>query len=253
MFATRTPETIDLFSISGVLFEWDTDAGLVSSAWTQSSHEEMLVFLHVDLSMNLEQQVDYLPFDIDLPMLQTALIESDTAGPVAPAPFDNGLFFNDPLQPTISSMDNPTQLLEPLETIGHSATATIGGANVGPPSPADDCPRSIANIIDWVKAGAEAEIMLPGSFLDGYQTARANSGCATCEETDVIISTPTPWVVTCQSWTPVDTILLSGCRAQTKFRRTIIGTRSRTKTKVCEDCSVIQCTSDQSFDLPPKS
>ncbi len=204
----------------------------------------MLVFLHLDLSMSLEQEIDYLPFDIDLTALQAALIESDTAGPLPPEIFSNGLFFSDPLQPIALSMEDPTPLLDPLEENGHSATSTIGGAAVGPPQPIDECLAGIQNLVQWITAGTESHILQPGSFLNGYQTARNDDGCSSCTETPILI-TETSWELSCSSWQPIRVFSTSDCTAKTEFSRTLTNQRTRLKTKVCEDCTVFQCESSQ--------
>ncbi len=59
VFAVRSPEETDLYTISGLVFEIEPDGSIASYAWSNTGYEAMLVYMSVQWSIDINDAVDF--------------------------------------------------------------------------------------------------------------------------------------------------------------------------------------------------
>ncbi len=178
-------------------------------------------------------------------------VELDSAGattPVVPTAFDFGLYTNDPLQVVIDALEDAQPLLTPLEETGYAAASSVGGSKVGPPSPADDdCIRVVTDLIGSIKVAAEDYDQNAAVFMESFQSAMQSSDGDTCGCTPATSIETSDWVTTCGDWYPSSGGIqtLGDCQARRHFNRNVDSVRTRTYTRICSNCDVLQCEQTQ--------
>lgn len=89
-------------------------------------------------------------------VVQSELDDAIAAPQVIPAPFNYGLYPDEPLRAVIDLLEEPESLLSPLEGVGYEAVGSAGGSKVGPSSPADeDCFRVVDGVLSSTVDAAE--------------------------------------------------------------------------------------------------
>jgi hypothetical protein len=189
------------------------------------------------LHLDAEDTFTYAYAYLDAQAFDIAVAEDNP-----PEPFTGGLYESDPLQPVVRALADPEPLLAALESHGHPAVASVGGAASGtePADPAEpvpgNCLRSVSGLLSAIAEGIEVEEAGIATFTTTLQN---NCGCVA----GVTTQTNPPSEPSCSPWVVTNGPIESGaCTAYCVYSRSVTSVQTRDYTILCANCDTHNCS-----------